>query len=77
MGHDLMSNPKAYDPEPGYKYQILCRYRGSADREWEHCDYAKDLKEKNYILEEYRAAYRGLFDFKVIVLPKKYWPKED
>lgn len=72
-----MTPPKAYDPLQGYKYQILCKYLDHPNREWEHCDYAKDLKEKNYILEEYKLAYRGLFEFKVITLPKKYWPKED
>lgn len=72
-----MSRPKAYDPEQGYKYQILCKYSGNSNREWEHCDYAKSAEEKNYILEEYKTAYRGLFSFKVITLPKKYWPKED
>ena len=72
-----MTNPKAYDPLQGYKYQILCKYLGNENREWEHCDYAKSTEEKNYILEEYRLAYRGRFEFKVITLPKKYWPKED
>lgn len=71
-----MSYPKAYDPQPGYKYQILCRYKRSSSREWEHCDYVQPDEEKNKILEEYRLAYRGEFDFKVITLPKKYWTKE-
>lgn len=72
-----MTNPKTYDPLQGYKYQILCKYLGNKNREWEHCDYAKSTEEKNYILEEYRLAYRGGFEFKVITLPEKYWPKED
>ena len=72
-----MVRPKAYDPLQGYKYQILCRYNGSSSREWEHCDYAETTEEKNYILREYRLGYRGGFEFKVITLPKKYWPKED
>lgn len=70
-----MSRPKAYDPQPGYKYQILCRYNRSSSREWEHCDYAKTTKEKNDLLEEYRLAYHGEFSFKVIALPKQYWRK--
>ena len=71
-----MTHPKAYDPEQGYMYQILCRSKTSSDREWEHCDYAMNNEEKNYILEQYRLSYRGGFDFKVILLPKKYWTKE-
>ena len=70
-----MTHPKAYDPEQGYMYQILCRSKASYDREWEHCDYAKNKEEKNYFLEEYGLSYRGNFEFKVILLPKKYWAK--
>jgi hypothetical protein len=65
-----MSRPKAYRPEDGYKYQILTRMGG--EREWEHCDHAKDKTELNYLLGEYRLAYRG-FEFKTITLPRKYW----
>ena len=43
-----MSNPKAYDPQDGYKYQIMCR-NPRQDREWEHCGYAKGKREKNYL----------------------------
>ena len=32
-----MSKPKAYDPQTGYRYQILCR-NVAYSREWEHCD---------------------------------------
>ena len=67
-----MPMPKAYSPEPGYRYQILCRAEG---REWDHCDYAKDRKEKNYLLGEYRMAYGGGFTFRTILLPSKCWPK--
>lgn len=63
-----MSRPVAYSPEQGYKYQILVRSNG----QWEHCDYAKDKTEKNYLLNEYQLAYGGGFEFKTILLPTKY-----
>jgi hypothetical protein len=65
-----MTMPKAYEPEQGYKYQILTRYN---NQPWEHCDYAKDSKEKNYLLKEYKIAYGAEFSFKTILLPEKYW----
>ena len=70
-----MSHPKAYDPIQGYKYQILCRERRTPRREWDHCDYAETKEEKDYLLEEYELSYRGGFEFKVILLPRKYWAK--
>ena len=72
-----MAHPKAYDPIQGYMYQILCRERNALTREWEHCDYAESTEEKNYILKEYNLGYRGGFEFKVILLPRKYWRKSD
>ena len=66
-----MAYPKAYEPEQGYMFQLLTRYAG--EREYEHCDYAKDKAEKDYLLKEYRSAYGASFSFKVIPLPKKYW----
>lgn len=66
-----MARPQAYDPQDGYRYQILCRSRC---RKWEHCDYAKDRTEKNYLVGEYRMAYGVGWEFKVIPLPRKYWP---
>lgn len=66
-----MSQPLAYCPEQGYKYQILTKQ--VTDREWEHCDYAKDSKEKNYLIGEYRLAYGNNFQFKTILLPQKFW----
>lgn len=68
-----MTMPKVYDPEQGYKYQLLCM-NIQFDREWEHCDYAADKQEKDYLLGEYRLAYGAGFRFKTIRLPKKYWP---
>jgi hypothetical protein len=58
----------------GYKYQILCRNQ-SYGRAYEHCDYATDKADKNYLVGEYRLAYGAGWEFKVIVLPRKYWPE--
>ena len=66
-----MSQPKAYDPQQGYMYQILCRNGG---REWEHCDYAVSRWDKDYLLGEYQLAYGGGWEFKVIRLPATYHP---
>ena len=65
-----MSLPKAYDPQQGYKYQLLTKYNNEA---YEHCDYAKDKKDKDYLLNEYKLAYGNEFSFKTILLPQKYW----
>jgi hypothetical protein len=67
-----MTMPQAYDPQQGYRYQILCR-NSQYDRAWEHCDYAKDHKEKKYLVGEYRLAYGIGWEFKSIMLPVKYW----
>lgn len=64
--------PKAYAPEKGYKFQILCRNL-SYSREWEHCDYAKTFAERNYLYGEYSLAYGQGWQFKSILLPEKYW----
>lgn len=66
--------PAAYDPQPGYRFQILCR-NPSYDRAWEHCDYAVDSADKKHLLANYRQAYGAGYEFKTIALPKKYWPK--
>lgn len=71
-----MSMPKAYEPEKGYQFQILCRHPEYNGREWEHCDYARDIKDKNYLIKEYRLAYGSGYQFQAISLPVKYW-KED
>ncbi|MGG4438401.1 hypothetical protein AAXE64_28005 [Priestia megaterium] len=67
-----MTYPLAYDPQEGYKYQILVKT--PYDRAYEHCDYAKDQTEKNYLIGEYRLAYGPGFAFQTILLPQKYWP---
>ena len=67
-----MSLPLAYEPQQGYKYQILTRNQ-EYGRTWEHCDYAKDRTEKNYLINEYRIAYGTRWEFKSILLPEKYW----
>jgi len=66
-----MTIPNAYNPEYGYRYQILCW--DNYNREYDHCDYAKDKGEKVYLLKEYALAYGAGFRFKTITLPKKYW----
>lgn len=72
-----MSRPKAYAPEQGYKYQILCRNQ-SYSREYEHCNYATNSTDKKHLLENYRQAYGAGWEFKSILLPSKYWTvKED
>jgi hypothetical protein len=66
-----MSYPKAYEPEHGYKYQILVKT--PYDRAYEHCDYAKDLQENKHLINEYSSAYGVGYSFKSIMLPRKYW----
>ena len=69
-----MTKPIAYDPQDGYKWQIL--YRSSPKEAWEHCDYAVDNTDKKHLLEAYAVAYHGEGQFKVILLPYRYWPKK-
>jgi len=71
-----MSHPKAYDPQQGYKYQILCRHPQYNGTEWEHCDYATDEADKKHLLENYKTAYGPGYQFKVIPLPIKYHPEK-
>lgn len=66
-----MSKCIAYEPQQGYKYQILTKYQG--ERAFEHLDYAKDRTEKEYLLKEYRLAQGSDFTYTTILLPKKYW----
>jgi len=69
-----MSYPKAYDPQDGYKFQILCRNL-EYNREWEHCDYATDGSDKLHLITNYRMAYGAGWEFKTILFPRKCWPK--
>ena len=69
-----MTYPKAYEPEEGYRYHILCR-SAAYGREWEHCDYAKDYKEKGFLIGEYRMSYGLGWEFKSFMIPAKYWRK--
>lgn len=71
-----MSRPKAYEPYPGQKFQLLCR-NPEYGREWEHCDYAADRAERKYLLAEYRLAYGAGWQFQSILLPAKFWPKRE
>jgi hypothetical protein len=70
-----MTMPNAYCPEKGYRYQILVW--DNYGRSYDHCDYAIDKEEKTYLCEEYALAYGNGNKFKVIRLPKKYWPIVD
>jgi hypothetical protein len=69
--------PKAYDPQDGCMYQILCRNQQYNGREWEHCDYAVDRSDKNHLLHNYKLAYGAGWEFKTILLPRQYWPKPE
>ena len=66
--------PIAYEPQDGYKYQILCK-KPSYDTAWEHCDYAKDFEERKHLINKYQLAYGHGYMFRFITLPYKYWPK--
>jgi len=68
-----MPKPIAYDPQPGYKWQILTRNLEYA-RAFEHCDYAVDRADLKHLLASYRLAYGAGWEFKLMLLPKKYWP---
>lgn len=72
-----MTKPVAYDPQEGYRFQILCRSSYTYPQ-WEHCDYATDKADKKHLLDEYALAYKGMgFEFMTIQLPRKYWPKPE
>ena len=49
------------------KYAIFVRFGESVDI----CDYAQDIDELCYLLSEYRAAYNGYCEFKVLPISKK------
>ena len=67
-----MPKPKAYAPQQGYQFQLLTRYQG----EWEHCDYAENWAELKPLLRDLKIAHGPGFQFRVIVLPQKYWKKK-
>jgi hypothetical protein len=69
-----MSRPQAYEPQDGYRFQILCR-NPQCGRAWEHCDYAVDTADKKHLLANYRLAYGPGWDFRSILLPSRCWPK--
>ncbi len=70
-----MTKPQAYDPQDGYMFQLFARNL-SYGKTWEHCDYAKDRTERNYLQAEYAMAYGAGWEFKSIRLPRKYWQGE-
>jgi len=43
------------------KYEILTKYKNG---DWEHCDFANDYRELQYMLDEYHMAYGCDFTFK-------------
>lgn len=67
--------PKAYAPEDGQKWQILCRNQQYGGREWEHCDYAVDRAERRHLLDNYRLAYGAGWEFKTLLMPVRCWPR--
>lgn len=69
-----MSKPQAYEPQDGYRFQILCRNR-TYGQAWEHCDYATDRSDRAHLLTNYSQAYGPGWEFKTITLPAKCWPK--
>jgi hypothetical protein len=69
-----MTRPKAYEPEQGYMFQILCQ--GEPNEAWEQCDYAVTRTDRAYMMNEYRALGQGYY--KSILLPRKFWaPKAE
>lgn len=71
-----MAKPQAYQPEDGYRFQLLAR-NPSYGRAWEHCDYATDRADRRHLLENYRLAYGPGWEFRLILLPVKYWPNTE
>lgn len=69
-----MSYPQAYEPIQDQKFQILVMT--PYERAYEHCDYAVDEKERDYLLQNYRMSYGVGHIFKTIRLPRKYWKKD-
>jgi hypothetical protein len=67
-----MSQPTAYEPQHGVMFQIFCRMLQT--EKWQHCDYAGNTKEKDFLLEAYAFDYPISMKFKTIQLPKSYWP---
>lgn len=65
-----MPYPQAYAPIYGHTHQLLARYGRSP---WEHIDYCETTADKNYLLTEYRLAYKGTgTELRSIALPTKY-----
>lgn len=65
-----MTRPKAYDPQPGYRYQLVARQAGGT---YEHIDYATNRAEMKQLKEDYRLAFGPEWQIKAIPLPQKYW----
>ncbi|RPK20115.1 MULTISPECIES: hypothetical protein [Paenibacillus] len=70
-----MAQPKAYQPKEGFQFQLL--FRLADEREFEHCDYAKDEVERDKLVQTHGKSYGNGLVFKAIPLPKKYWKKPE
>jgi len=69
-----MTKPVAYEPLEGQMFQIFAR---SESRVWESIDYADSIDERIYLMDEYRLAYGGGWEFKYIKLPRRFWKKAE
>jgi hypothetical protein len=69
-----MTLPQAYEPQYGYRYQIL--YRVSPNHSWESIDYAIDKSDRDHLMREYHMAPQG-GEYRSIELPRKYWSERE
>lgn len=67
-----MGKPKAYNPVPGYRYQILTRSEG--ERTYQHLNHARNRQEVDHIIGEHRMTFKDNA-FKTIKLPTEYWDR--
>jgi hypothetical protein len=66
-----MPKPKEYAPIQGQKYQLFVKLPDQ--RAYEHLDYAKDKKEKDFLIQEYKMAWGYDTSIHWVLLPEKYW----
>lgn len=64
---------KEYEPRQGYMYQLFARQVNT--NLWESIDYAQSKKELITLKKEYSIAFPSSFEFKSVLLPKKYHPE--
>jgi hypothetical protein len=76
----LNRRPKTYAPKDGYKFQIFAKSpnlktgQGSA---WIHYDYATSRNHLEKLLSEAHKQREIGWEYNYIVLPAKYWPREN